>query len=186
MTKLDSAIKFATDRHAGQTRKLTLTPYILHPLEAATVAASLTSDEDVICAALLHDTIEDANVKESEIRELFGDKVADLVAAETENKRKDIPPENTWKTRKEETLKELFDTKDVNVKILWLSDKLSNMRSLFSMYLKIGDDVWKSFHTQDKKSHEWYYRSVEKALSADLGETSAFKEYQRLLDCIFG
>ena len=87
MTKLDHAIKFATDAHAGQKRKMTNTPYILHPLEAAAIVASITTDEDVICAAVLHDTVEDTDVKAETIRSEFGDRVAELVSAETENKR---------------------------------------------------------------------------------------------------
>ena len=185
MTKLDHAIKFATDAHAGQKRKMTNTPYILHPLEAAAIVASITTDEDVICAAVLHDTVEDTDVKAETIRSEFGDRVAELVSAETENKRKNLSPESTWQIRKKETIEHLIRTKDKDVKILWLADKLSNMRSIFNEYLKSGDAVWQSFHQKDKKMHEWYYKSVAKALKDDFADTQAFKEYEALVNLIF-
>ena len=185
MTKIDKAIKFAADAHSGQKRKLGGAPYILHPLEAAAIAARLTSDEDVMCAAVLHDAVEDTAVTAETIRREFGDRVADLVSAETENKREDLPPEITWRIRKEETIEHLMTVKDKDVKILWLADKLSNMRSIVNAYLKIGDALWEKFHQKDKKMHEWYYRSVEKALESDFGDTQEFLEYRNLLNLIF-
>ena len=186
MKKLDDAIKFATDAHSGQKRKLTYSPYILHPLEAAAIAATLTSDEDVICAVVLHDTVEDTEVKITEIREKFGDRVAELVAEETENKRRDLLPEVTWQIRKEETIQRLMDTKDKDVKILWLADKLSNVRSICGAYLEIGDAVWENFNQKDKNLQKWYYKSVAKALEPDFKNTQAFKEYENILNFIFG
>ena len=79
----------------------------MHPLEAASIAGMLTKDEDIICAAVLHDVVEDTDRQLEEIRELFGDRVAELVSSETENKRRYLPPEATWRIRKEESLKHL-------------------------------------------------------------------------------
>ena len=93
MTKLRKAIEFAMDAHADATRKGKSRPYILHPLEAMNIAASLTEDEEVLAAAVLHDVVEDTDVKEAEIREAFGDRVADLVMAESEDKMRHLPPE---------------------------------------------------------------------------------------------
>ena len=93
MTKIRKAIEFAMDAHADATRKGKSRPYILHPLEAMNIAASLTEDEEVLAAAVLHDVVEDTDVKEAEIREVFGDRVADLVMAESEDKMRHLPPE---------------------------------------------------------------------------------------------
>ena len=93
MTKLRKAIEFAMDAHADATRKGKSRPYILHPLEAMNIAAGLTENEDVLTAAVLHDVVEDTDVKEAEIREAFGDRVADLVMAESEDKMRHLPPE---------------------------------------------------------------------------------------------
>ena len=86
MSLFDDAARFAVEAHADMTRKGGGLPYILHPFEVATIAASMTSDEEVLAAALLHDVVEDAGVDFNELRERFGNRVADLVASETENK----------------------------------------------------------------------------------------------------
>ena len=70
--RLNEAICFATACHAGQVRKLANTPYILHPLEVASIIGTITNDEDTMIAGLLHDTVEDAGVTFDEIREKFG------------------------------------------------------------------------------------------------------------------
>jgi (p)ppGpp synthase/HD superfamily hydrolase len=170
--------------HSGQTRKAGGSPYVLHPMEAAVIAATLTRDEDVIAAALLHDVVEDAGVGIEEIREKFGSRVADLVSSETENKRHGTPPEQTWQVRKEETLKTLKETDDEGVKIIWLSDKLSNIRSMHAGVRREGDAFFNAFHQKDKKMHEWYYREVASALES-LKDSDAYGEYMFLLDEIF-
>ena len=104
---LDKAIIFAVNAHRGQLRKGSNAPYILHPMEAAAIVAAMTDDEEVIAAAVLHDTVEDTAVTLDEICEQFGKRVAELVAAESENKREDKPAASTWKIRKEETIEHL-------------------------------------------------------------------------------
>lgn len=182
--RLDSAIKFATDKHQGQLRKREGTPYILHPLEAAAIANDLTKDEDVLIAAILHDTVEDTEATIDEVREKFGDRVAQLVAAETENKRDSLPPEETWEVRKRESLEHLKNTTDPAVKILWLADKLSNVRTIYQIYQKEGDKVWDNFHMKDVNKQEWYYRTIVEYLS-DLDGTLAYMEYRQLVNEIF-
>ena len=59
MSKVDDAMVFAAKAHEGQFRKGTRRPYIVHPIEVADIVSGMTKDEDVICAAVLHDTIED-------------------------------------------------------------------------------------------------------------------------------
>ena len=186
MDKLNQAIKFATAAHAGQKRKLIDAPYILHPMEAAAIVSRLTCDEDVICAAILHDVVEDTGHSIDEIERLFGKRVAELVAAETEDKRTNLPPEATWQIRKEETLAHLRQTEDKAVKTLWLADKLSNMRYLYNAYLRRGDDIWKEFHEKDKNKQKWYYESVADALRNDFQNFAAFEEYEKIIELVFG
>ena len=149
--RLDDAIEFATKKHTEQTRKRENTPYILHPLEAAAVAAELTKDEDILIAAVLHDTVEDTDTSIDEVREKFGNRVAELVESETENKREDLPPEETWEIRKKESLEHLKNSTDPAVKILWLADKVSNIRTLYRLYQKEGDALWNHFNMKDIK-----------------------------------
>ncbi len=183
--KLDQAIAFATEAHKGQTRKLQCTPYILHPIEVATIISTMTNDEDVMIAGLLHDTVEDANVDPKTISELFGPRVSALVQSETEDKLSSRPAAETWKERKEDSLLMLRYTKDLDVKRLWLGDKLSNIRSFHNSSLTMGDDIWKDLNQKDPKMHEWYYRTIAEYVS-DLSDTAAYKEYMARLDLLFG
>ena len=79
--KVEDAKKFATWAHSGidQRRKYTNEPYIVHPIAVSKIVASVPHTTDMIVAALLHDVVEDTGVTLDEIRELFGNTVADLV-----------------------------------------------------------------------------------------------------------
>ena len=99
---IDKAIAFATRAHEGQVRKGTSRPFILHPLEVGKIVSSMTDDEEVISAAILHDTIEDCDgVTQEMLCEEFTERVASLVAQESEDKSK------TWMERKSVTIAHL-------------------------------------------------------------------------------
>lgn len=183
--RLNEAIKFATDCHAGQVRKLANTPYILHPLEVSCIISTLTQDEDIMIAGLLHDTIEDCDVDPEVIREKFGKRVAALVQSETEDKLSEKPPAETWMQRKEESLLMLQYTKDQDVKILWLADKLSNIRSFYREYKKKGDSIWQALNQKDPRMQGWYYKTIASLLT-ELSDTAAYEEYTQLVTAIFG
>ncbi len=100
MTKLEEAVLYAAVSHAGTRRKGESVPYILHPLEVMTIVGSITENEDVLSAAVLHDTVEDTSTTREDILRLFGARVAELVEAESENKREDQKAEDTWQIRK--------------------------------------------------------------------------------------
>jgi (p)ppGpp synthase/HD superfamily hydrolase len=183
MGTLEKAIIFAIHAHQGQTRKNGL-PYIIHPLEVASIAATMTKDEDVLVAGILHDVIEDTAVTKEQLRIEFGDKITELVLAETENKRVGIPKSLTWRIRKEESLQILKNTQDQNVKIIWLSDKLANIRSLYADYCTIGDKVWNQFNQKDPSEHYWYYNTISNLLD-ELKEKPAWIEYNNLVEKVF-
>ena len=103
MELVSEAIAFAVKAHDGMRRKKSTDPYILHPMEAAVIVGSMTDDQNLIAAAALHDVVEDAGVDINEIEEKFGKRVRELVASETEDKRADLPPADTWRIRKEES-----------------------------------------------------------------------------------
>ena len=182
---LDRAIVFATKAHSGTLRKKDGIPYILHPMEVASIAGGITTDEEVLTAALLHDTVEDTNVTLDTIKSQFGDRVAALVASETEDKRRDRSPAETWMQRKMESLVALRNAVDPGVRVLWLSDKLANMRSFARQYEKEGDRMWKDYNQTDPAQQAWYYRTIE-ALTSDLKDTNAWKELRALNARVFG
>ena len=185
MDKLTLAIEFAAKAHDGMVRKKDKTPYILHPLEAATIVGTMTSDQDIISAAVLHDVVEDTEVTIDEIEELFGNRVRKLVESETEDKRADLPPEDTWKVRKEESLKVLKNSDDIAVKMLWMGDKLSNMRSFYRIWKNEGESMWQSFNQKDPEQQFWYYSTIAE-LTASLKKFSAWQEYNELVKIVFG
>ena len=181
---MDRAIIFATRAHSGTYRKGTKIPYIVHPIEAASIVATMTDDPDMIAAAVLHDVVEDTDATVEEIRFFFNEHIAKLVEAESENKRKDLPPQETWMVRKMETLTFLREEADREAKILALADKLSNMRAVHRDQKTSGDQLWERFNEKSKEKHGWMYRQVAEALS-ELKDTFAWQEYDRLVKKTF-
>lgn len=181
---ISKATMFAVAAHSGQFRKDGITPAVIHAMEASVIVSTITGDQAVMAAALLHDTIEDTDVTPEQIKRMFGDKVFRLVAAETEDKHREMSAESSWMMRKKASIDELKAEKDTDVKILWLGDKLSNMRSFYRLHLKEGKNMWQSFNQKDEKIQEWYYREIADALS-DLKDTAAYSEYVYLLNKVF-
>ena len=184
---VDKAVKFAVKKHAGACRKGTSLPYIVHPMEAAAIAAGLTDDRRVIAAAVLHDTLEDTDTTEEELRKVFGKSVAKLVAAESEDKQEELPPGETWTERKQATLDSLKEAKHKE-KLLALADKLSNIRAMERDYAAEGENLWERFNQPDPVQQAWYYRSLAEIFSADkkLADTQACREYRDRVDAVFG
>ncbi len=180
----EKALRFAAEAHKGQTRK-DGGIYFLHPMEVACIIGSITQDEDVIAAGLLHDTVEDTPVTADEILAEFGPRIAALVACETEDKRPDTPPAESWRIRKVESLEFLRNSEDPGVKIMWLGDKLSNIRAISRDYDRIGDEVFQRFNQKDKAAQKWYFESV-LALLSDLSDTAAYREFAAHIRKVFG
>ena len=185
MELVSEAIIFAAKAHDGMRRKKSDAPYILHPMEAAAIVGTMTDDQHLIAAAALHDVVEDAGISIEEVEERFGKRVRELVESETENKREDLPPSETWRIRKEETLAVLKNTDDIAILMLWLGDKLANMRSIYRDHKIEGDEMWQRFNQKDAKQQAWYYRSIVE-LTERLSDTPAWIEYKALTELVFG
>ena len=180
---INRAIHFATVCHQNQTRKETNIPYILHCLEAGTIAASLTNedghvDSDIVASAILHDTIEDAYVTYDTLKEAFNENIANLVRCQSEDKSK------PWAERKQDTMNFLQENKSKAVEIAILSDKLSNMRSIFKEYQVRKDQLWEKFNA-GKESQHWYYSTIADSLY-QVRDTDEYKEYKELIKKTFG
>ena len=184
MRLIEKAIVFATWAHEGAVRKGKGRPFILHPLEVLSIAASLTEDEEVLAAAVLHDTVEDTPVTREEMEWKFGFRVANLVAAESEDKRRDRSAESTWLIRKQEAIDQLQKA-GRDAKLISICDKLSNLRDMDQDYAEIGDRIWERFHQKDKKLHAWYYTSIYDILSEEFGDNPALREFKAHLDSLF-
>lgn len=177
----DKAVTFAAEAHRGTERRGKGYPYIIHPMEAAAIVATVTNDQEMLAAALLHDTVEDTDVTIEQIRGLFGDRVATLVQAETAP----MDPDMTWREKKTAQARQLASA-PYDSKVVALGDKLSNLRGIALDYRQIGDKVWSRFHAPEgKKDVEWYYRSLANAM-VELSETLAYQEFVRLIKETFG
>ena len=185
MELVSEAIIFAVKAHDGMRRKKSESPYILHPMEAAVIVGTMTDDQNIIAAAALHDVVEDADISIDEIEEKFGKRVRELVGAETEDKRADLPPAETWRIRKEESLAVLGSTDDIAVLMVWIGDKLANMRSIYRMWKIEGDAMWQRFNQNDVNEQAWYYRSIYK-LTERLSDQMPWIEYKTLTELVFG
>lgn len=180
---LDRAIIFAVRAHAGTERRGKGFPYIVHPMEAVEIVATITPDQELLAAAALHDTVEDTDVTIDQIRAEFGDRIASLVGAETDVLIDGRSEEESWHDRKRAAIDRLSKASR-DAKIVAMGDKLSNMRAIARDYAVQGDALWNLFHVKDPKDHEWHYRGLADALR-DLKDTFAFKEFEMLINQVF-
>ena len=119
---IDKAIAVATAAHKGQTRKGSNLPYIVHPMEAMSIVATESEDQEMLAAAALHDVVEDTSITMDELRAMFGDRVADMVGADSN------PPHregDTWYSRKQEAIDRLAAASR-DAQMVAMGDKLSN------------------------------------------------------------
>jgi len=186
---LDRAICFAVKAHHNTERRGKGFPYIVHPMEAVEIVATITSDQELLAAAALHDTIEDTEVSVEDIRREFGDRIAELVHAESDQINGEVftgangDETATWHARKQAAIDRLAAAPH-DAKIVAMGDKLSNMRAIWRDYQTQGDALWQIFHAKDKADHEWHYRGLAASLS-ELNDTFAYQEFVRLIDDVF-
>ena len=181
---LDRAIIFAVRAHAGTERRGKGLPYIVHPLEAVEIVATMTCDQELLAAAALHDTVEDTDVSVEQIRAEFGDRIASIVATESDVATDALPAESSWHARKQAAIDRLARASR-DAKIVALGDKLSNMRAIARDYAELGDTLWLRFHAKERKDHEWHYRGLADSLR-ELSDTFAFREFEQLVRRVFG
>ena len=180
---LDRAIIFAVRAHAGTERRGKGFPYIVHPMEAVEIVATMTADQELLAAAALHDTVEDTDATIEQIRAEFGDRVASLVAAESDEPHQKRDSIENWRARKQAAMDRLAHGSR-ETKMVALGDKLSNMRAIARDYAVQGDALWNMFHSNDRKDHEWHYRGLADALS-ELRDNFAYKEFVQLINQVF-
>ena len=127
-----NAYKYAHKSHGKQLRN-SGEPYIIHPLNVAYILADIGLDDSTICAALLHDVIEDTSITEEDLRKDFGDEIADMVAGVTKLSNMAF---TSVEEQQAEDYRKMFLAmgKDIRVILIKLADRLHNMRTL--KYLK--------------------------------------------------
>ena len=179
---LTAAIAFAARAHEGQTCRSTDAPRIVHPMEVAAIAATMTTDHEILAAAKQHDVMESCGVSEEALESAFGERVAKLVRMMSETKGPDA--EESWQKRKLFSVNRLRAASHDQL-LLTLADKLSTLRAIRRDKALYGDDLWQHLNQRGASMHKWYFTSVLESL-ADFAETDAYREYQDLMQQIFG
>lgn len=160
------AIEFAAKAHAGQYRKGTKIPYIVHPLGVARILIENGCPDHLVVAGILHDTVEDTPVTLDEIKQAFGWDVADLVEAASEPDKSD-----TWLNRKNHTIGMLKSLSKESITLV-LADKLDNIRAISADYERYGEDLWGRFNSP-REQQKWYYESLLSIISTRLTDENA-------------
>ena len=179
---LTAAVAFAARAHEGQTCRSTDAPRIVHPMEVAAIAATMTIDHEILAAAMLHDVIESCGVTEDELKAQFGERIARMVRVMSEEKGPDA--EEGWQKRKLFSINRLRAASHDQL-ILTLADKLSSLRAIRRDLSTYGDALWQRFNQRSASMHCWYFASVLESL-APLSDTDAYREYRDLMNQIFG
>jgi (p)ppGpp synthase/HD superfamily hydrolase len=179
---VDRAIGFAARAHEGQRRKTGNVPYIAHPVGVAMILQKMDCNETIVAAALLHDTVEDTRVTLTEIREIFGDAVADIVAVCTEPPKKKVK----WERRKLHMIAALRDA-PLAAKLVAAADKYHNLCHTLYTEQQTGGEIWSRFG-RGREQQAWFYRTVLNSLLANVSNPEAypvFADLATLIDELF-
>ena len=179
---VDEALAFAARAHRHQVRKGTDTPYIVHPVGVMLALLQAgESDPELLAAALLHDTLEDAGVSADELARHFGRRVAEIVVGCSEPDHDGAP----WETRKLHTVATLRGAPR-DVQLVAAADKLHNLTSMAREHLQQGDQLWRRFN-RGRVGTEWYYRAIAASLSAgDLRDHPVVQQLRQTITDFFG
>ncbi|MFC4322872.1 HD domain-containing protein [Litchfieldia salsa] len=178
MNKISLAIEVATIAHKEQYRKLTNIPYIVHPYTVGMYLLKHGCSEDVVCAGILHDTLEDTEITLLDIEKQFGSEVARLVEECSEPFKEDV-----WEVRKQHTI-DFLKTATKEVCMITCADKLHNIRSIRHDYQLIGEGVWEKFN-RGRNQQAWYYKGIVNSLSKELSDEQLFLDLQKEISYIF-
>lgn len=124
MTIVEKALIYATDAHGSinQTRKYTGEPYIVHPVEVMGIVKSVPHNDEMLCAALLHDTVEDTDVTLEDIEREFGSDIAELVGWLTDVSK----PNDGNRAKRKEIDRQHTANAPAAAKTIKLADLISN------------------------------------------------------------
>lgn len=155
--RLQSAFRYAAEKHEGQARKQTSVPYLSHLMAVASLVLEAGGDEEMAIAALLHDVVEDCGgmPRLRDVRKLFGDRVAKIVEGCTDSFS---DPKLEWKQRKDDYVEHLKHA-DPETRLVSAADKLHNVRTILTDYRQDGEKIWERFSGK-KDGTLWYYRAL--------------------------
>ncbi|WP_080795206.1 HD domain-containing protein [Corynebacterium pacaense] len=154
--RLGKAVNTASVAHRDHVRKGSGIPYVAHLFAVMYLLSTVTDDEDVLIAGLLHDTLEDVPERYGAERmmEDFGPRVLALVADVTKD---DSLP--TWQERADAYLDHLATDADADAVLISLADKTHNLMSILDDHSLVGERLWDRF-TSTKQQQQWWYGAV--------------------------
>lgn len=159
MPRYQSALAYVALKHHDHLRKGTTTPYLSHLMSTSALVMEAGGTADQCIAALLHDTVEDRGGEKAakELRDLFGDVVADIVLGCSDTTDKDNET-RTWRERKRDYIRHVAAA-PTDVHLVSCADKLHNARCILADYRVLGDALWTRFNA-DGDNTLWYYETL--------------------------
>lgn len=139
------ALSEAFHWHAGQVRKNSGLPYVIHCIEVAHVIEQIGFNEDCVIAALLHDSLEDTAIPADRIRQFFGDEVLGMIMGLTETKLNHDGKKRPWIDRKRDHLKRLQQS-PISVRAIALADQWHNLQSVMRDWAEGDESFWNAFN----------------------------------------
>ncbi len=179
-TKVEEAIQFMIKAHKGRRTRIENIDKSFHPIIVYSMMRDITKTEDVLVAALLHDSLNETEYGYEEIEERFGTLVADMVSDLAE----DLSIAK-WLDRKKDYIRRMRANYDVNVINIMLADKLHGLLTIYNLYLKNGDKVWKNTGGS-KDENCWLYREVYNIARRKDADPKLLERYKELIKIYFG
>ena len=178
--KIEYAIYYATRAHKGQRRKLEDIDMIFHPFTVGMILQRNNCNEDIVCAGILHDVVEDTSYSFEDIEKEFGQVVRDYVYDASE------PDQSLeWEERKKHTI-EHIKTAPLGSKLIVACDKINNLDDTYESIMKYGEKAAWEVLKRPKDKQEWYYTSVyNSCIEGEDENHPIFKRYKDILEKVF-
>jgi (p)ppGpp synthase/HD superfamily hydrolase len=187
MNKIQRALNKAYELHTGF-RKGTNISYFVHILDVTKYLMYETNNEDIICAGILHDTLEDTSYTKDELINDFGLTVYNLVKFSTEDgntlNKTSIEMKNSWKKRKLESINKLKDASFEEL-LVYTVDKLSNITSISEDLIIDKENYWDRFNAS-REEIKWYYYSILSKIELKLKNTRVLHIFRKRVLEVFG
>jgi guanosine-3',5'-bis(diphosphate) 3'-pyrophosphohydrolase len=180
----ERALRLAASGHRDQVRKGSGVPYVEHPMAVALILDRSGFDEEVVIAGLLHDLVEDTDLTLDEVRRSFGDRVAGIVAACSEEKVDAQGRKRPWIDRKLDHLEAVGKAND-DIHAVVLADKMHNLISI-QLDLSEGRPVWSSFNASRSEVLTYYEAMLYACESANPRVANLLVECRDLLHEVAG
>jgi (p)ppGpp synthase/HD superfamily hydrolase len=150
---IDKALAVSALAHKDQVRKGTIIPYIIHPFHVGLLLQQEGCSVDVICAGILHDTVEDTDLTIEDIKRQFNNYIARIVEGCSELNKAD-----SWENRKLHTINRVKSI-DKDTGMVICADKIHNLQSILADKKVVGEDIWLRFN-RGRPQQEWYYKEL--------------------------